>query len=287
MGHMALEVTRHEADAHQSEVVQRPPHPRLAPYMGCYTGYSERMRGRLSRVEVPFGGLPMILSLGAEAYVSEPGGRGGGRVESFIAGLQDGWVRTEFEREYACVQVNLTPLGAFMLLGRPMHELANRTLALSDVLGADGKRIGERLLDTPSWERRFEILDEFVLARFGRTVQPSPTIARAWQRLRQSAGTVPIAALAADAGCSPRHLIAQFRAQIGLPPKTVARVLRFDRAKALLQSGRGALDVALDCGYYDQAHLIRDFRALCGATPGQLERHLAAQLIETPSRGVP
>lgn len=90
-----------------------------------------------------------------------------------------------------------------------------------------------------------------------------------WQRLRGTGGRASIGALAAELGWSHRRLIARFREQIGLAPKTVARVLRFDRAVAALgsTSSRGLAEIAFACGYFDQAHLNRDFRELAGTTP--------------------
>ncbi len=275
---MASETTHHETDAYHAELARRPAHPRLAPFLGGYIGYRELSRGRVQRVEAPFGGLPLIVSLGPELHVSGLQGRGGGRFGSFVAGLQEGWVTTEFERESAGVQVNLTPLGACLLLGLPMHELANRTLGLDEVLGAEGRVLGERLAAMPSWDARFELLDAFVLARFARAKALSPRVIEAWRWLEASGGCAPIGALADRVGCSRKHLIEQFRAQVGVPPKTLARILRFDRARRLLEAGRPAADVALACGYYDQAHLIREFRALAGATPGRLAAHLAPAL---------
>ena len=85
-------------------------------------------------------------------------------------------------------------------------------------------------------------------------------------------GAAPVAALVRDAGWSRRHFTARFTEWAGLPPKTFARILRFDRAKELLArpGGPSLSEVALDCGYYDQAHLNRDFRAFAGCTPVEL-----------------
>jgi transcriptional regulator GlxA family with amidase domain len=92
----------------------------------------------------------------------------------------------------------------------------------------------------------------------------------AWRRLRASAGGVTVSALADELGCSRRHLTAGFRDHVGLPPKRVARILRFGRVLGLLErsGGRGLGEIAAACGYADQPHLNRDFRAFAGASPG-------------------
>ena len=74
-------------------------------------------------------------------------------------------------------------------------------------------------------------------------------------------------AIAGELGCSRRHLTQRFGAELGLPPKALGRVLRFERAIGLLREGRDLADVAYGCGYYDQPHFNRDFRELAGTTP--------------------
>jgi AraC-like DNA-binding protein len=241
--------------------------------VGELTGWVARSAQPVREIEAPFGGLPLIVSFGPRIRVSGLGGVGGGSFRSFIAGLQESWVFTEQVGESAGVQLNLNPLGAFALLGRPMHELANRTVELEDLLGVEGARLGERLGAAASWEQRFALLEATLRERLGCAKQASQEIAWAWRRLESTAGRVRIGALADTIGCSRKHLVAQFREQIGLPPKTVARILRFERARTLLRRPAAKPgDVALVCGYYDQPHLNREFRELAGATPGQLER---------------
>jgi AraC-type DNA-binding domain-containing proteins len=103
----------------------------------------------------------------------------------------------------------------------------------------------------------------------------------AWSRLVSSGGRASIGGIVRAAGCSQKHLIAQFREEIGLSPKTLARVLRFGRAVQIIKEGGGGrlVEIAQDCGYYDQAHFSRDFRAFAGVTPTEL---IASQI---PDRG--
>jgi transcriptional regulator GlxA family with amidase domain len=93
--------------------------------------------------------------------------------------------------------------------------------------------------------------------------------------LERSHGQAPIGGICDRLGRSRRHLAARFREQVGLPPKTVARIFRFDRAVSMLaQPGAGLAGVAVECGYYDQAHLNRDFREFAGTSPAAFARQM-------------
>jgi transcriptional regulator GlxA family with amidase domain len=97
--------------------------------------------------------------------------------------------------------------------------------------------------------------------------------------MRESRGRTAVGALATELGWSHRRLIARFREQVGMPPKTIGRLLRFENvSRALMARPEPPLaEVAFDCGYYDQAHLNRDFRDFAGMSPGAF---LAARLPE-------
>lgn len=96
-------------------------------------------------------------------------------------------------------------------------------------------------------------------------------VVRTWERLRQTSGRLGVGQLVDEVGCSHRHLVARFREQVGLAPKAVARVLRFQASLRLLErGGRSLADVAASAGYYDQAHLHREFRDFAGCTPSAL-----------------
>ncbi len=128
----------------------------------------------------------------------------------------------------------------------------------------------ESLYLAPGWRERFSILDAFILSRVASARPPSPEVTWAWSRLSRSRGRIRVGALAAELGCSRRHLNARFREQVGLGPKMVARIMRFRHASGLLAGDDGGrfAEIAQACGYYDQAHLNRDFRDLAGTTPG-------------------
>ena len=78
--------------------------------------------------------------------------------------------------------------------------------------------------------------------------------------------------LADEIGCSRRYLVAGFREHVGVTPKLLARILRFQRAVGMMEEPLSWAEISLACGYYDQAHLIRDFKQFTGSAPGEFAR---------------
>lgn len=151
-----------------------------------------------------------------------------------------------------------------------MRELTNLTLPVEDLLGPWSGTAVARLAETPSWPDRLALTDRLLSRRILAAPEVGPQIPWAWGRLLASGGTVAVRSLGEELGWSHRHLVARFHDQVGLSPKTAARVIRFDRALGRLRAGAPIAEVAADCGFYDQAHLSREFRALAGAPPGQV-----------------
>lgn len=196
---------------------------------------------------------------------------------SFVAAITDSYGIVEHEGVSHGLQVDLSPLGAYLLLGVAMHELSDLVVGVEDVLGAAAPLLVEALADEPDWPARFAMLDRFIAERVEPARRPSPDVAFAWSRLAKTDGRVGIGALASELGCSRRHLVERFREQIGPAPKTAARIMRFSHAvrRLALDDGSRLAEIAGDCGYYDQAHLNRDFRGLAGTTPSE---YLASRL---------
>jgi AraC-like DNA-binding protein len=228
-----------------------------------YVGFVERTEARGSWIEPPRGTVTMILNLG-EAF--------GGLPEAFVAGVSDTHAVVERGGSISCIDLKLTPPGAYRLLGIPMGEVSGRVVDVGDVLGAPGRRLVEALREAPSWETRFELVDAFLLERLAGGTAPAPAVLWAWRRLVDGGGRLPIGVLAGDVGWSRRHLIARFRQQIGLAPKMLARIVRFDGVLRALEAGAAPrwAEMAVDHGYYDQAHLIRDVREFTGMAPTEL-----------------
>ena len=252
------------------------PSPPLRPaLLGPIEGWAQT-GGSCARLrEVPFPGVPLVFGLETAWRIEGP--EGAGDEESFVAGLHAAPTFVQPRAgSWSCIELRLTPVAAHRVLGIPMHELTNRTVALADVV-PETRELTDRLRDAKSWPARFALVEEFLVRRLADAPAPLREAEWSWHELRRTAGTAPIAALADDLGWSHRRLIACFREQIGLAPKAAARVLRFDRAaRALRAPERGLAEVAYECGYFDQAHMNRDFRAFSGTTPTAFRASLLA-----------
>ncbi|MCX4524189.1 MULTISPECIES: AraC family transcriptional regulator [unclassified Streptomyces] len=253
--------------------IERPAPPWLRGRVVKYRGYRTQGGGPAPRLNLPAATVTLVLGWGEPLRVREPGDRGPGEAwRSVLFGLRTSPVLGGYPGVGQAIEVEFTPLGAYACLGVPMAGLADTRVAAEDVLGARWTaRITERCAAARDWEGCWAILDDALGRRLGEGPPVSPVAAEAWHRLRASHGGTTLRELVTSTGRSRRRLQVLFREQIGLPPQSVTRVLRFQRALTVPPgSFRSLAELAAACGYYDQAHLARDVRALAGLTPSEL-----------------
>lgn len=269
---MTLRQQAGESPGHRWQAWFAAPDPRLKAFVvGEYQGWREWSAAPIFRPQMPVVLVPVILNLGPGWRVGAPDVPWGTprEFDSFAAGLHDGIATTWSGGDAECLQLNLTPQALHLLSRQSMQALANRSLDLADLLGREADDLVARLRDTDGWPARFAILDNYLLRHLA-LHRPGAEIATAMSRLERSHGRIAIGAIADDLGWSRKRLIARFQDEAGLPPKVIARILRFNRMLALLDDpqGRSLAELADMAGYYDQAHFNRDFRAFAGTTPG-------------------
>ena len=254
----------------QDELVAGTPHPGLRRHIDRYWGYTERTGAPTRQREPATPGVVLIFGLGSELRVLDRANptRPTVRLGSFVAGLDDGCALVEHDGELRGVQVDLTPLAARMIFRVPMHELARRAVPLVDIFGREAQRLEERLLEARTWSERFDVIEAALGARLAAAEPPPPDIEWAWRRVTSADGRIRIGDLAAELGCTRKHLAARFREHVGLPPKLIARLLRFGHAADLMVSSPQATiaEVAAASGYYDQVHLDRNLYNLAATT---------------------
>jgi len=254
-------------------MVTAAPHLSLRPHVRRYVGWWEHRTTPLYRRELPSAEVPLIISFGEPIRLFDVQDRTRSTaLGSFATGAYDAHVVVEANGSQGGIQIDFTILGMRLFLGRPLADLTNRGVALEDIFGSTGRRLTSELRDARTWDARFDLLDREIAARMASARRPSSEVVCAWTRIVNSAGLVTIKSLVDETGWSQKHLIHQFREHIGLAPKMFARVMRFGSAVDRLRRKEhtSLTDLALDCGYYDQAHFGRDFRAFAGVTPTEL-----------------
>lgn len=184
------------------------------------------------------------------------------------SGVHSRYYVIDISQQSSLLGVRFRPGGAYPFLGDAADQLQDRHVALEDLWGRAAAELQSRLLEAKTHEARFRCLEQTFLNLLSDTIRPHPGIAKAVSWFVTEQGASAVTAAAERLGLSSRRFIELFRREIGLPPKALCRILRFQRALRLLATNArpSPARVAVDCGFYDQAHLIRDFRAFAGIT---------------------
>jgi AraC-like DNA-binding protein len=228
-------------------------HGAAATFVECYWVLEDAEPGAVQRV-VPDGRPELIVNLG-EPFESREAGEWRAQPQAFVAGQITGPLLLRASGPSHILGVRFRPDGAGGVLGVPAAELTDRCVALEDlgmkhVAGrTELREIEQALLQRPSRA------PDALVAEAVRLLSISPDVGGVAERL----------------GVSSRQLERRFQARVGMAPKLFARIRRFQRVfRAIEEDGAGWVDAAIACGYYDQAHLIRDFRDFAGEPPAAL-----------------
>ena len=279
------------------EHARHAPPPRLRPFVSEYEGYRQEGMPPGRHRGLPSPELTFIVTLDDPLAIDahpDPG-QPAGSYDTLLGGLHTSPALVSHQGRWSGVQLGLTPLGARTLLGLPAGELANWDAEAIDVIGGFATQLRELVVAQPTWTGRFAVIDRLLERRAAEADADRPAVVRpevdyAWRRLRETRGGVGVAELAAETGLSARRLGSLFRAEMGLAPKEAGRVFRFTHARRRIGqaamggglsaggaggpggSGGGGTTATLarlaaECGFYDQAHLAREFRALAGCPP--------------------
>lgn len=247
-----------------------PPAPILRRFIECYWFLRSGGATDLEPQPIlPDGCMELVFNLGVPFRRCHPDGRSEEQPSRILVGQMDHHVTVRATGPVDVVGVRFQPSGAHPLFRFSMADLTNQLVPLEDVVS-----LPERLGSTSSMEERKPALDAILSSRFGNAGAPDSDFERAVSRVVEAEGRISVDTLAADMGVGPRQLERRFRERVGLGPKRFAKVLRFQSVFR-----RGFLDerpwasLALDCGYYDQAHFIRDFKSFTGRSPSALFSH--------------
>jgi len=172
------------------------------------------------------------------------------------------------------------------LLGVPLYELCERHVALEDLWGSDAAALRERVLAAPDARAKIVELEEALRGRLvGSMDIAHPLAAAAAAHVSRAPESHGVGRLAERLGCTARRLEQVFRAEVGLTPKAYQSLQRFRSTLVAIDTAAlvGWSAFALERGYYDQSHLVREFRAHAGLSPTTYLRRRGTQLNHVPA----
>jgi AraC-like DNA-binding protein len=224
----------------------------------------------LERV-LPNGAAQLIVNLKEDqtrVYRPELGFTCQAASGTVLSGLQSHYCVIDTAETECVLGVAFRPGGTVPFFRVPAHEIRDASIPLEFLWGARAGRLREQLLAAPSPHRKLDAMER-ALAEVCRPAGPHAAVAFALDTFHQRPGQSSISDVTGRIGLSPKRFIERFKAAVGVPPKHYCRILRFQRALAGVAQGRAAdwTRIAVDCGYFDQAHFIHDFRAFAGITP--------------------
>jgi AraC-like DNA-binding protein len=250
----------------------KPPLSRFIELIWAVQGTPDYTREKV----LPNGAIELIINLGSYHKVVSKTDHRHFEVfrESWLAGIQEDYIIIEALRESDLIGIRFRPGGAHAFLHFPVSEMTNHVVECEQLFGALLRQLREQLLETPRFDQRIRLIENFMLKRIDPATE-DPLIAYALREIHQHDGQKMIYQLSREVGYSHKHLISRFRAAVGVSPKRLCRILRFQSVIHRIKNQTQVrwADVAQQCNYYDQAHLIHEFRHFSDANPSGYLQH--------------
>jgi len=248
------------------------PPPPLSNLVASFTYYKGYQPGHSIDRFLPDGNVELVIDLTGfpkSVYDNETLAVRQSFSKAWIAGLRREFISIHAGQDAEMFVVTFRKGAARAIVGMPLAELTEQVIEGDMVFGRPILLLREALLEAESPEAKMAAAERHLLAMAGGELQPNPFVQYAVDQILLRPGQLSLEALSQKVGYSQKHLIQLFKEQVGLPPKAFLRIIRFQRAIMEIEQ-RGAIEwshLALDCGYYDQAHFIRDFKRFSGFTP--------------------
>lgn len=255
-----------------------PSSPVLRPYVCAYGMITGRVQSAPLLVPLPARPKQLLTFSFADCYHSlQPGS---GRLEASprvtVVGPQthSGPGLSVFG-QIDNFTIHFQPSGFHRLLGIPMTELTDAAYDAHAVIGAEIPSLEHELRETPDFAGRIQLIEDRLIRMLGCHGAPDP-VALVANRLFAGNGNQRVSAMARDCGLSPRQFERRFLAQVGVPPKLYGRIIRFNAAvhQKLRCPAHAWSRIANDQDYYDQMHMVHDFRAFTGKSPSRFLPHI-------------
>lgn len=249
-----------------------PPSALLSDFVKCYWTLSADKEENPERQRiVPDGCMEMIIHFGDlfRQYTAE--GDSFIQPRSFVFGQLTKQLEIAPTGVTGIMAVRFHPDGFTPFCTMPLSDMTNRPVSLTELYGQEGEDLERSIVSNPRYDKSIETLETFLLNRLKDKDNIDRLTASSVDALLALRGQLSIDGLAEQQGTSRRQLERRFAATVGLSPKQLAKIVRLQYAlKGLEQKQFDNLtSLAMEYGYFDQAHFIKDFKEFTGVTPGQ------------------
>jgi AraC-like DNA-binding protein len=217
---------------------------------------------------LPDGCMELIFNFG-DYYKEHRQGHSEIQPRSFVYGQITKFIEVSPTGKTGIIAVRFYPNGAEVFLQVPVNELTNKAVSTYDILGKDSGELEEKIVTAKNNRSRIEILQNYLICRLKKYYTYDYIIAECLKRIEKSGGTITVESLSEKYNISTRHLERKFISIVGMSPKLFSRIIRFQTIFKLLKTKQinSLTALALESGYYDQAHFIRDFKNFTGINP--------------------
>ena len=246
------------------------PHEILAPYIDKYWV----MEGTLEPEErikiLPDGCTDFIFNLDESANLADQNGMKIGGMQAYFVGPMRAYSELQVCSEMIhLIGVRFTPCGLTVFTKIPMSEFTDQRVFLPDLDVLFNAGFAAILREKNTLKERLLIIERYLLFCLRYSGEVDKQVARAVGLMHQADGKIPVRELMEQVCLCQRHFERRFKHATGYTPKEYTRIVRFRRTMdVLLQVTRDNLfSVAIDCGYYDQSHLVKEFKRLSGSPP--------------------
>lgn len=194
------------------------------------------------------------------------------RSPSYLSSQQIATYDLNFDEDYLMLKVIFKPGALYRLLGVPLLEFGNSYVDASSVMGRETEIVNEQLANAAGYDQMIEIVERFLLFKIKNVRIPKEPVDKVYDHISSFGLVHPLDWIASEACLSSRQLERKYQERIGVSPVTYNRILRFNEAVRIKEQEASAtwLGVAIQCGYSDLQHLIKDFKRFWGSTPSRL-----------------
>lgn len=267
---------------------RRQPSPRLAPFVDCIWLVASRGVAPPPEPEIvlPDGKVELIVHFG-DHFEKMERGKFVKQARTLLSGQLTEKIFLRGSGAVGMVAIRFKPGGSARFFGFAHHEISDHIVPLSDLMGPDSAILEDRVLSAESHLERMDIMENFLTERLSKRAYDDGLTLQACRYIMQSGGAYTVKDLVRLIGLSERQLERRFNHEVGVTPKVLARIARFQTFMALSHSGKiiSLTEAALTCGYYDQAHFIRDFHSFAGVSPSKYltQSHAISDFFTAPS----